>query len=69
MILASFGCREGTITGLIDRWVKSSYEVVPDNTYREVWDQLFTIYADHYFRIKEANHSLFEIRNKLGKYR
>ena len=69
MILASFGCGEGTITELIDRWVKSNYEVVPDNTYREVWDQLFTIYADHYFRIKEANHSLFEIRNKLGKYR
>ncbi len=69
MILASFGCGEGSIKDLVDRWVKINYEVVPDNTCHEVWDQLFNIYADHYFRIKEVNHSLFEIKNKLGKYR
>ena len=69
MILAAFGCGEGSIKDLVDRWIKVNYEVVPDNTYREVWDQLFIIYTDHYFRIKEANHSLFKIKNKLGKYR
>ena len=69
MILASFGCGEGSITELTEKWVKIDYEVVPDNTYKEVWDELFTIYADHFFRVREANHSLFEIRNKLGKYR
>lgn len=67
MILASFGCGEGSIAELTERWVKIHFEIVPDNTYRDVWDQLFTIYADHFNRIKETSHSLFEIRNEPGK--
>jgi xylulokinase len=68
MILASFACGEGSITELTEKWVKINYEVVPDNTYREIWDKMFTIYSDHYYRVKESNHSLFELRNELGKY-
>ena len=69
MILASFGCGEGSIAELIEKWVEINYEVVPDNTYREIWDKMFSIYSDHYYRVRESNHSLFELRNELGKYR
>ncbi len=68
MILASYGCGEGTVRELTTQWVKNDYEIIPDNRYRDIWDDLFTVYKDQYIQIKEANHSLFEIKNKLGKY-
>lgn len=66
MILASFGCGEGLIPELTERWVKIDYEVIPDTTYRDVWDKLFTVYERHFSSLKEVNHSLFELRNELG---
>ncbi len=69
MILASFGCGEGSIAELTERWVKINFEIVPDNTYREVWEQLFAIYSDQFNSLKGTSHSLFDIRNELKKYR
>lgn len=68
MILAAFSCGEGSIKQLTEKWVKINFEVVPDNMYREVWEELFAIYSDHYSRLKETSHSLFDIRNELMKY-
>lgn len=69
MILASYGCGEGTIRELTTLWVKNDYEIIPDNRYRDIWDDLFSVYKDHYIQIKEANHSLFKIKSKLEKFR
>ncbi len=68
MILASYGCGAGTVSELTTQWVKSDYEISPDNMFTDIWEELFTVYKDQYIQLKDANHSLFEIKNKLEKY-
>ncbi|MCF6335316.1 MAG: carbohydrate kinase [Spirochaetales bacterium] len=67
MILASFGCGTGSLAELVEKWVKTEFEIIPDKTYMEIWDELFYVYSSHYNSMKEANHNLFEIRNRLIK--
>ncbi len=69
MLLASFGCKKGSLKELTERWVKTGFKIVPDETYREIWDQLFLIYSDLFNRLKDSAHSLFEIRNNLKTYK
>ncbi len=67
MILASSGCGRGSVSELVSRWVTTAFEIVPDETYREIWNELFFVFSAHYKTLKEASHNLFEIRNRLKK--
>jgi len=69
MILASYGCGEGSISTLTDQWVKTDCEISPDNKFNDLWRELFTVYKEQYIQLKDVNHSLFEIRGKLEKSR
>jgi len=68
MILASYGCNNGSLSELVNRWVNVAYEIIPNETYRDVWNQLFDVYSNQYKTLKETSHTLHDIGNKLKKY-
>lgn len=67
MIIASFACGSSTIEELINKWVEINFEVEPDNTYSDIWEQLFAVYSESYSRIKIIAHKLFILKEKLKK--
>ncbi len=68
MILAAFSCGEGSIKELIQKWVQVNFEVKPDSKYKKIWDRMFFIYTDHYYKIRETSHKLFTLTQELENY-
>ncbi|MDA3939930.1 MAG: FGGY-family carbohydrate kinase [Spirochaetia bacterium] len=67
LILASFACKEGSVNELTERWVEINFEVYPDNTYSDIWEQLYFVYSESYSNLKDSTHKLFNIKRKLKK--
>jgi xylulokinase len=67
MIIASHACGKGSIKELTDKWVEINFEIEPDNTYSEIWKQLFAVYSESYSQIQITAHKLFKIKKKLKK--
>jgi len=68
MILAAFSCGEESVEELVRKWVQINFEVKPDSKYKKIWDRMFSIYTDHYYKIKETSHKLFTLAQELEKY-
>jgi len=61
MILAAYGCGNGTISELVNRWVHIASEIIPNETYKDVWNQLFDVYSNQFKILKETSHILHDI--------
>ena len=68
MILAAYGCGNGTISELVNRWVHIASEIIPNETYKDVWNQLFDVYSNQFKTLKETSHILYDIGYKLKKH-
>ena len=66
MLLAGIGRGEDP-AGLISRWVEVEGEVEPDSRFREEWEELYGLYSEIYFNLRDSEHRLFKLKKKIEK--